>query len=102
MAEFQKVMKQAKRMCDAQEDCEVCPLGKKLDCVCVLSDAAMMMDADKIERIVMDWAEKHPEPRCPTWAEWLKMLGVEKLSDIIPADIAEKLGVKPIEVKNDA
>ena len=122
MAEFSVVMKQAKRMCDAQEDCEVCPLGKKLDCVCVLSDAAVMMDADKIEHIVMNWAANHPEAVYPTWREWqeanfpnadsiirpcvfesenyfncVNKVGCELCeNERIPADIAEKLGIKPI------
>ena len=71
------------------------------------------------ERIVMDWVAKHPEPRYPSWSEtWRRLFpdarytpcpesefGIkmeckggckECLDKPIPADIAEKLGIKPI------
>jgi hypothetical protein len=76
----------------------------------------------EIERIVMDWAAANPEPRYPTWREWHKanfpnvecgklcpaMFGGNPeggcinatcegcLDRPIPADVAEKLGIKPI------
>lgn len=101
MAEFQEVMKHTKRMCDSMESCNRCPMPRDdAEFTCPMCDC--VGDAKEYERIVMDWAEKHPESRYPTWTEWLRMLGVERLSDIIPADVAEKLGIKPIEVKNDA
>jgi hypothetical protein len=75
----------------------------------------------EIERIVMDWAAEHPEPRLPTWKEWQDATFPDALCDVcprvfgvapmdgcmnvscddcmsahIPADIAEKLGIKPI------
>lgn len=121
MAEFSVVMKHAKRMCkEFGNDCTGCGLA---DSHCPLGPIPENMDADfaHIERIVMDWAEKHPEPRYPTWAEWQKANFPNALHDIcpnyfmpkkplgtcatpcercrntpIPADIAEKLGVKPI------
>ena len=105
MAEFQVVMKQAKRMCEAHEACYKCPL-KNHSAMCAgnknLSCIASKRDVSNLERIVMDWAAANPEPRYPTWAEWLRMLGVVMLSDIIPADIAKKLGIKPLGVKDDA
>jgi len=74
-------------------------------------------DYDGIEQIVMTWAAANPEPVYPTWAEWLIEMGVlerrrykantddfgwrdvQATTPIaykpIPADIAEKLGVKP-------
>jgi len=74
-------------------------------------DDALIAD---IEKNVMQWAAEHPEPVYPTWVEWLVDSGVfpQKMSTIpsvafntirdslsveIPADIAEKLGVKPKE-----
>lgn len=129
MAEFQDVMKQAKRMCEAQNDCEECPIGANLDCVCVIGDLIEMMDAKKIESIVMDWAKKNPEPVYPTWTDGWKQVfpngsGVPCPADLdlrykpdggcslcascevckdrpIPADLAEKLGIKPIGGSND-
>lgn len=75
---------------------------------------------------VMDWAKAHPEPRYPTWKEWWRrefpnadtdiapcMFGVRERfgctsgncdkcrAQPIPADIAEKLGIKPIGGKTD-
>ena len=104
MAEFKNVIKQQKRMCEVMKDCYDCPL-RNMDFDCRFAE---MIDADydeaeveAIERIVMDWAAKNPESRCPTWAEWLRMLGVVRLSDIIPADIAEKLGIKPVGGADD-
>ena len=130
MAEFQEVMKQAKRMCDAYGiECSPCTLHEKygLCPLCAQTDDCVPQDwvLDKmadIERIVMDWAEKHPEPRYPSWNEAWKQLfpdgqrtpcpgcfgrkyasewcGHEECGECknrpIPADIAAKLGVKPI------
>lgn len=125
MAEFQEVMKQAKRMCDAVRGCDNCPLDNKRD-GCPLAMFASKISLESLgdaERIVMDWAAKHPEPRYPTWVEWVRTNFTEgtandivpcafmSKSDLrcathlncetcrrqpIPADIAEKLGIKPI------
>lgn len=83
-------------------------------------------DIDKMERTVMGWAQAHPEPKYPSWRETWKNLfpdtrrknppcpkhfmdserGAKYCDDCsfcdvcynrpIPADIAEKLGIKPI------
>ena len=79
------------------------------------------------ERIVMDWAAEHPELRYPSWHEAWKQLfpdgqgspcptaygmkyepewcGSDDCKKCkgrpIPADIAEKLGIKPIGGKTD-
>ena len=124
MAEFCDVMKQAKRMCEAHEACYKYPL-KDHTAMCAgnksLSCIASKCDVSELERIVMAWAEKHPGPRYPTWKEWQKAnfpnagtnlcpmaFGITNMSaciDIscgectnkpIPADIAKKLGIKPI------
>lgn len=113
MAEFQEVMRQLTRMCD--NNCYKCPLNK-LDIHCpVLEDGI----ESNVEQIVMDWAVQHPEPRYPTWNEWHESNFPEVSSLIcpkyfsddicesnetctqcraqsIPADIAQKLGVKLI------
>lgn len=85
-------------------------------------------EARRVDNIVMDWAAKHPEPRYPTWKEWQdtnfpnndalmrpcifeseeyfnckQEIGCEKcMNNPIPADIAEKLHINPIGVKDDA
>lgn len=126
MADFQEVMRQAQRMCRSfGASCDGCKLhwfdGETL---CLLGGTpetwhdSKMQDA---ERIVMRWAAEHPEPRYPMWKEWQKVNFPNASHDIfpcsfgagaefdcdeyeccecrgrpIPADIAEKLGIKPI------
>ena len=137
MAEFQEVMKQAKRMCNGMgASCSGCPMNNN-DNVCIMIGSKTRMrlpeefDMDmltKAEHIVMDWAAKSPEPRYPTWKEWQKAnfpdaaiqigpcrftskeraacsckYGCEEcFNQPIPADIAEKLGIKPIGGGADA
>lgn len=135
MAEFQEVMKQAKRMCKQYKNtCEGCALYGEHDCLFqndrTPEEKNLNFLADA-EKIVMDWVENHPEPTYPTWNEWYKATFpnsnyhtipcpsmfykicetsnyhgevecYECKNRPIPADIAEKLGVKPIGVKNDA
>ena len=125
MAKFIEVMRQAKRMCESFSDghCSECPIGNAdvLECgITVTSE----MDCEEVERRVMQWAAKHPEPVYPTWSEWQNRMFPDADGDIvpcafgsrdrlncaertcdecmerqIPADIAEKLGIKPKEVK---
>ena len=123
MAQFSEVMRQAKRMCEAFNDghCSECPIGHAdvLECgITVTSE----MDCEEVERRVMQWAAEHPEPVYPTWDEWDRKNFPDAEIDItpctfgsrdrfncagktcstckeqqIPADIAEKLGIKPKE-----
>lgn len=120
MAEFTEVMRQVKRLCEAQLKCKKCPLLPE----CEGSGFISSDDAGKAETIehkVMDWAEKNPELRYPTWKEWqnerfpdadilcprmfmpkrrvvcaLDKMCSECVKDPIPADVAEKLGIKPV------
>lgn len=66
-------------------------------------------DWDKIADVVEKWAKEHTEPQYPTWMKWLALEGVTdacgfhfqyKAYQPIPADIAEKLGLKPKEAKD--
>ena len=125
MSEFTDVMEQAKRMCKAFGDghCSECPIGNSnaLECgITVTSE----MDCKEVERRVMQWAAEHQEPVYPTWTEWQNSTFPDADRDIcpcefgrsdrfncddktcaeclleqIPADIAEKLGIKPKEAK---
>ena len=127
MSEFTDVMEQAKRMCKAFSDghCSECPVGdaNALECgITVTSE----MDCKDVERRVMQWAAKHPEQVYPSWNEWYRQnftdaycdgkrmcpmifgggencdseTDCDKCRDTpIPADIAEKLGIKPKEAK---
>jgi hypothetical protein len=133
MAEFQEVMKQAKRMCEQGDGrCVACPLQSVGNCA--ITSAPCFNHEEiykKIEFVVMDWAEKNPESRYPSWKEtWRQLFPnmTEKLPPCpryfveqeryrrlctgsqcdacldrpIPADIAEKLGIKPIGGEEDA
>lgn len=112
MAEFQEVMKQVKRMCkEFGNDCAGCGLASSHCPLGPIPENWDGVDLANVERIVMDWVAKNPEPRYPTWNAWLVSMG---LADVyggantyrleinpggfepIPADIAEKLGIKPI------
>ena len=123
MAEFQTVMRQAKRMCKAHDECDNCTLREiadKADIYCPFQ-VTRKLDIAKVEAAVMDWASEHPEPRYPSWEEWQsdkfpdasinicpRMFGAvsnEECADRgcnecrdnpIPADTAEKLHIKPI------
>ena len=123
MSEFTDIMRQARRMCKAQEDCESCPLWNTANFFCKL-DTACYSDDSMIESIIMQWAAEHPEPVYPTWREWQnstfpdahtpirpcefgskdrfkcdKKTCYECKAEPIPADIAERLGIKPKEAK---
>ena len=131
MAEFSMVMKQAKRMCEASGDtCLKCPADCGGTCAFIKSPWSLTEEKiAETERIVMDWAAANLEPRYPTWKEWQdtnfpnndalmrpcifeseEYFGCSKLeigceecmNKPIPADIAEKLGIKPIGGVNDA
>lgn len=123
MAEFAVVMRQAKRMCDAISGrrCHECPLWRQETEDCSLYGANDGVDYADIERRVMAWAAEHPAQRYPTWSEWQHSMfpdASEKIEPCsfasvdkfgcdgllceecreqpIPADIAEKLGIMPI------
>lgn len=123
MAEFIEVMEQAKRMCEAFRDghCSECPVGnaKVLECGIMVTSE---MDCEEVEHRVMQWANDHPEAKYPSWEDGWKQLFpeaehvpcpyqyfgdgscCERYGDCkpckaspMPADIAEKLGIKPKE-----
>ena len=123
MSEFTDVMRQARRMCQTQEDCESCPLWNTANFFCKL-DTTCYSDDSAMESIIMQWAAEHPEPAYPTWSERQdstfpytdrdirtcefgskdrfkcdKKTCYECKAEPIPADIAEKLGIKPKEAK---
>lgn len=123
MAEFAKVLRQAKRMCAAHGGMCIsrnCPLDNGE--ACRLTADQDGEDCSDVERIIMAWAAEHPVPRYPSWQEWQERMFPDRSRDIspcefddisrfncqeikcsecmqepIPADIAAKLGIKPIE-----
>lgn len=127
MAEFTETMRQAKRMCSAHGGIcsyRCCPLANGE--TCRLNVEFDGEDYNELERIIMGWAAKHPEPVYPSWEEGWKQLFPEAdirrafcpevfgdkyrcdwcqeyndncdecLERPIPAEVAEKLGIKPI------
>jgi len=129
MAEFSEVMRQAKRMCNYIDNCDECPLEYVCNAEEFSVFTQPHMSASKMEKLVMDWAAQNPEPRYPTWQEWWQTTFPELVdrhisvnpcafgvrskgcnttgschicrTQHIPADIAEKLGVKPIGGRDD-
>ena len=121
MAEFQKVIRDWRRMCDFVSDknydmhcsCIGCPVFELSieynGCDAIFTKWAETMDWGKFEKNVEQWADEHPGPVYPTWLEWLHkqlpvMVGqddhgaiLELVRNRMPADIAQKLGIKPKE-----
>ena len=71
MAEFAEVMRQAKRMCD-NYGCGECPLYN--GGVCRLDTDHDGEDYSDVERIIMAWAEEHPETIDLDWNDVLYIL----------------------------
>ena len=113
MAEYQEVIHNWRRMCNAVQDsnmnkvghgwCDNCPI--KNEC---WSNQAVASVAERrmlcVEPIIQKWAAEHPEPVYPSWVEWfrqMKMIPPEQkcfhtwLLEPMPADIAQKLGIEP-------
>lgn len=113
MSDFVQTMKDWRRMCMAMEklrpddSCCGCSL-EGCGCPAIYEEDSSHVDYADVEKNVTAWAAEHPEPQYPTWEEWLITQGVikenpnggvgwpmPKLFEHIPADIAQKLGVKP-------
>ena len=94
MAEFQEVMKQWRRICKAHESCGSCLLYGR----CVDPVSKTDTEIATLEELIVQWAEEHPEPVYPTWNEWFETFdeGID-VDEPIPADIAQRLGLKPKE-----
>ena len=125
MAQFVEVMRQAQRIClEHPGDCDGCPLRDEDGLFCRFSLGENYLYYDTAERIVLKWAKEHPEPVYPSWYQfqettfpghtrWIcpMAFGIECPSknttdahtckvcrdNPIPAEIAEKLGIKPKE-----
>lgn len=129
MAEFQEVIRQAVRMCRGHERCDGCPIITFARGGCPFYrfvDRAWT--SEDIERVIMAWAAEHPEHVYPSWQEAWKQLFPHGQGSPCPvtydmefepegcgeiscaeckarhmhAKVAEKLGVKPVEVRRDA
>lgn len=116
---FQEVMRQYDRMCNSYTDCCDCPFDNDT----MTCSTFMSTEPEEFEAIIMEWAEEHPQPRYPTWFEWLGHIGIAgsikeedsygysnegklyfnkpaftpKAFEPIPDDIAKKLDINPKE-----
>ena len=123
MAEFSEVMKQAKRMCNAfgATSCHGCPCESVEECMLTgVPEFTSAKQYADVEKNVMKWAAENPEPRYPSLRDaWTQLFPASECIPCllthfgairqctgdckgcsarpIPAEIAEKLGVKPIK-----
>ena len=104
MAEYGEVIKEFKRMCwfySRDKMHESCPLSASYP-NCNIGQCRKIAFEHPAEfgRKVMQWANEHPLPKYPSWEEYLCSIGFcsyNSLSESIPADIAQKLGIEPKE-----
>ena len=116
MADFVQTMKDWRRMCkhysderikDGQHSCvDMCPLGHNT--ACGMIEDALDRDIEVMAKEVAKWAAAHPEPVYSTWGQYFRRYygleyckGHEMLLENSPADLAEKLGLKPKKRKKD-
>ena len=119
MSDFVQTMKDWRRMCaaystDDDDCCKGCPVLDYRDHGCSAIFEMDVVDWKKYENAIAKWAAEHPEPVYPSWYDYLRSIGVlydkhtaggdateihwGNMMTPIPADIAQKLGVKPKEV----
>lgn len=112
--------------CQSQcgKGCDKCPAGKlrSANGVCLVRRIAKVDNCEEQIEGLRAWAAEHPAPRYPTWSEWQHSMFPDAGADMhpccfmshkksnckwsscdecckrtIPADIAEKLGIRLIE-----
>lgn len=112
MAEWKDVIHQIVRICKRQEgDCGTCVLSTEACPNSLRFDTSDEAGFVCLEKTVMSWAAENPEPIYPRWIDWLADVGLiintadhyafnfTAAVDQIPADIAQKLGLEPKEIK---
>ena len=84
MINFTQTMHNWQRMCKYfdehyQEDCcHVCPIHN-CDAIWAMDETT---DWGKIEESINAWAAEHPEPKYPTWREYLKEMGLTTSTNV--------------------
>lgn len=116
MAEFVEVMRKIRELCNERTECAGCIMME--DISCGASFGSPCLPVEEIERRVAQW--EAAKAKYPSWAEaWRQLFPESKNSPCpkvcfgvgvcdgncrecderpIPAEIAEKLGIKPKEV----
>lgn len=109
--EFVEVIKQFNRICNSHAECAGCPISEQMHSFC-LDDCKfnLLEEAVKMEAVITEWAAEHPEPKYPSWWQYLADIGVlpheltpaqidpvDGLLKQIPDETAIKLGIKPKE-----
>ena len=102
MAEFQEVMRQLGRICASNfGECDICDFCPYCPSKTFLDKYEKSRRVEQLEKMVLKWAEEHPEPVYPSWYEYLTNMYPATWNMIkdkpIPADIAQKLGIEPKE-----
>lgn len=115
MAEFVEVMRKIRELCDERKECEGCIMMNDSACGVLLGKTSL--SEEEIERRVAQW--EAAKPKYPSWNEvWKQVFPkatyvpcpvcnfgagecvtscAECRARPIPAEIAEKLGIKPKE-----
>lgn len=114
--EFPEIMKEWRRMCDSYESacidgdgCKDCEIYRRFPngCDAIFADFGANADWKVVQSIIEDWSKNNPAPQYPTWYDFVfEQLDTELICDDhdlarqmcatrIPAEIAEKLGLKP-------
>lgn len=90
MAEFKEVMKEAIRMCNAQDSCNSCDFRFD-ERLCKMTGEFDDDDLlETFERTTLSWASEHPRKRYPTWREWGASILMEgKTSPLLPCIFIE-------------
>ena len=123
MAEFVETMRKLRELCNKRKNCEGCIMMNDItreSMVCGASFAMPSLPVEEVERRVAQWeAEKS---KYPSWAQAWKQLFPDAIPPCpaknfgvngcdyhcdecrarpIPAEIAEKLGIRPKEEHHD-
>lgn len=127
MSEFAEVMRHKARMCKAflnsEAGCLECGMAQINTGTGESCNDYLMNHPAAAETIITAWAADNPEKKYPSWGRWLRSLGVldielvdcleeesilnlktfryyvndQKIYERIPPDIAERLGLQPID-----
>ena len=102
MSDFVQTMMDWRRMCkayttDDDSCCSGCPVADFREPGCgAIFEMEDCTDWERYDGAIREWAAEHPEPVYPSWQEWFDTFerGID-VDEPIPADIAQKLGLKP-------